>query len=555
MYCDFFGLKEKPFNITPNPKFIFLSKNHKEVFAHLLYGIRNHSGFIEITGEVGTGKTTTLRTLLSQLDGDAYRLAFIFNPSLSALELLRSINREYGIDDTANSAAELLSGLNAFLLQENAAGRTVVLVIDEAQNLEPAVLEQIRLLSNLETETDKLIQIILVGQPELGAMLSRPELRQLSQRITVRYHLRPMDFDDARAYVEHRLQVAGLRNAKLFSPGALRRIHRFAKGFPRLINILCDRTLLVAFTESSKTITRAMVETATSELQRQSRAARPQRRRWPALAALALVMAGLGGGLAWRLSPEPESPMATKAAAAVKPESRHSVAAVPPAPSVVDLSLLRRQMAAFDQATSATEAFNELARLWGAPPLPSGRQVTDATAAAEAFRSRGLVLTPVRGSLNLLLGLDSPALVELTLPGTVGRRYLAITSLNAERVAVTPAVDGRSELQLAELQGLWSGLAYLPWRNHLHLPYLGRPGETGEVVLRLQGLLKESGSYSGRPTGRYDGETIAAVTRFQALRRIAQDGRVGPQTLMLLYQTAGRFDRPVLQPAKAGEGS
>lgn len=271
MYCEFFGFAEKPFTITPNPRFIFLSKNHKEVFAHLLYGVRTHCGFIEITGEVGTGKTTALRTLLNQLESDSYRLAFIFNPSLSALELLRSINAEFGIESTVPSAGELLGALNSFLLQENAAGRTVVLVIDEAQNLQPVVLEQIRMLSNLETETDKLIQIILVGQPELGAMLERTELRQLSQRITVRYHLRPMDFDDARAYIGHRLEVAGSRAVSLFTPGAMKRIFRYSRGYPRLINILCDRSLLIGYTENSREITVGMVDTAIRELQRQVR--------------------------------------------------------------------------------------------------------------------------------------------------------------------------------------------------------------------------------------------------------------------------------------------
>lgn len=271
MYCEFFGFAEKPFTITPNPRFIFLSKNHKEVFAHLLYGVRTHCGFIEITGEVGTGKTTALRTLLNQLESDSYRLAFIFNPSLSALELLRGINAEFGIESAATSAGELLGALNHFLLQENAAGRTVVLVIDEAQNLQPAVLEQIRMLSNLETETDKLIQIILVGQPELGAMLERTELRQLSQRITVRYHLRPMDFDDARAYIGHRLEVAGSRAAGLFTPRAMKRIFRYSRGYPRLINILCDRSLLIGYTENSREITVGMVDTAIRELQRQVR--------------------------------------------------------------------------------------------------------------------------------------------------------------------------------------------------------------------------------------------------------------------------------------------
>jgi len=209
MYNEFYRFTRKPFNITPNPDFLFLSDNHKEVFAHLLYGIQNHSGFIEVTGEVGTGKTTVLRTLLNQLDTEDYRLAFVFNPALSALELLQTINREYGVNSASSSRSELQAALNAFLLAENRAGRTVVLVIDEAQNLQAEVLEEIRLLSNLETETDKLVQIVLVGQPELAATLSRPDLRQLSQRITVRYHLKPMSAADTTEYINHRLRVAG----------------------------------------------------------------------------------------------------------------------------------------------------------------------------------------------------------------------------------------------------------------------------------------------------------------------------------------------------------
>ncbi len=294
MYCEHFGFTEKPFSITPNPRFIFLSKNHREVFAHLLYGIRNRCGFIEVTGEVGTGKTTVLRTLLEQLSGDDYRLAFIFNPSLTAQELLRSINREYGIVADAPTATELLEALNDFLLRENAAGRTVVLVIDEAQNLQPVVLEQIRLLSNLETETDKLIQIVLVGQPELGWMLEQPGLRQLSQRITVRYHLKPLDFEDAGIYIRHRLEIAGVRDRDLFTPQAVRLIYRYSRGYPRLINVVCDRALLVAYGEETREVSAEMVRGAIRELRRQARPAPLWRRYWrPLLATALLAAAGL----------------------------------------------------------------------------------------------------------------------------------------------------------------------------------------------------------------------------------------------------------------------
>jgi general secretion pathway protein A len=255
MYCDFFGFSEKPFTITPNPNFIYLSGIHREAFAHLLYGIDSHAGFIALTGEVGTGKTTVLRTLLSQLDPEKYRSALIFNPCLSRGQLLTNICDEFGIHTGKRTSFAHLEALNRYLLEQNSDGRTVVLVIDEAQNLKPEVLEQIRLISNLETERDKLIQIILAGQPELEDVLSRYDLRQLSQRITVRCRLTPMDLPDTVDYINHRLRVSGSRIPGLFSSGAVKRIYRFSKGTPRLINVACEQALLMAWTRESLVVT------------------------------------------------------------------------------------------------------------------------------------------------------------------------------------------------------------------------------------------------------------------------------------------------------------
>src|SRR5512133_158457 len=251
MYCNYYAFREKPFNITPNPRFIYLSKHHKEAFAHLLYGINGHAGFIELTGEVGTGKTTVLRTMLEQLDENSYRTALILNPCISAIELLRNINRELGIPHAGLENGALLDELNRFLLQQHSESRTIVLVIDEAQNLAPQVLEQIRLISNLETQTDKLIQIVLAGQPELQELLEKKELRQLAQRITVSYHLLPMDLADTGSYIEHRLQVAAGKGKIVFTPGAVRRIYSYSKGSPRLINIACDRSLLIGYADET----------------------------------------------------------------------------------------------------------------------------------------------------------------------------------------------------------------------------------------------------------------------------------------------------------------
>jgi general secretion pathway protein A len=348
MYCEFYGFREKPFNITPNPRFIFLSKNHREAFAHLLYGIDNHAGFIELTGEVGTGKTTVLRTLFEQLDERGIRTALIFNPCLSAQELMRSINREFAIPWEGLNSSELLDALNRFLLAENGAGRTVVLVIDEAQNLEPQVLEQVRLISNLETKTDKLIQIVLAGQPELQKLLGRTELRQLAQRITVSYHLTPLDFEDTKAYIEHRLEVAGDWRAAVFTPQALRRVFRRSGGTPRLINIVCDRALLFGYVAESREISGRMVKAAVAEIRREERPVGLLRRRtgWlivPALLAGAVAFAALHRGT---LSPPRPENGAVWMAAAEFPR------------------LLGKEIGGNDESESALAAFNALAKLW-----------------------------------------------------------------------------------------------------------------------------------------------------------------------------------------------
>ena len=266
MYCPFYGFRESPFTITPNPRFLFLSARHREALAHLVYAVENRAGFVQLTGEVGTGKTTLLRSFLNRLDADGHKTALIFNPCLSSLELLQSINREFGLAGETGSRLELLQTLNAFLLEQKTAGRSVVLVMDEAQNLSPEVLEHIRLISNLETETDKLIQIVLSGQPELLSLLARKELRQLNQRITVRYHLHPMDFESTRSYIEHRMELAGRHRAAEFSGAALKRIYRFSGGVPRLVNIACDRSLLVGFTEENRAISGAMAAQAIGEV-------------------------------------------------------------------------------------------------------------------------------------------------------------------------------------------------------------------------------------------------------------------------------------------------
>ncbi len=265
MYEKFFGFRERPFQLVPNPAYLFLSRSHEEALAHLRYAVSQGDGFVEITGEVGTGKTTLCRVFLGNL-GESVEAAYIFNPMLDAIQLLKTVNDEFGIPSATDSVKELIDTLNIFLMEKKRAGKQVILLIDESQNLGRDVLEQLRLLSNLETDTSKLIQIILVGQPELREKLDAPELRQLSQRITLSCHLTPLDYSETRAYILHRIHIAAQKTGVRFSRSAFKTIYRYSGGIPRLINIACDRAMLTAFSLNRLSITGRIARTAVQEL-------------------------------------------------------------------------------------------------------------------------------------------------------------------------------------------------------------------------------------------------------------------------------------------------
>ncbi len=265
MYLEFLGLREKPFSITSDPSFLYLSKRHREALSHMLYGIRERKGFIEITGEIGTGKTTLCKALLRQLDPST-KTALILHSGLSELQLLQAVVQDFGLNPTRPNRLEVFNLLGRFLIEQTTLGNNVVLIIDEAQNLSLRVLEQIRMVSNIDTDKEKLIQIILVGQPQLREKLNLPALRQLQQRIGVRYHISPLDRDEVQTYVEHRLRVAGSNGTLQWQPEAIDELFQCSKGTPRLINLICDRALLACYVFRSNTVDASMVRRSYQEL-------------------------------------------------------------------------------------------------------------------------------------------------------------------------------------------------------------------------------------------------------------------------------------------------
>lgn len=296
MYLDFFGLHEKPFSIAPDPRYLYMTEQHREALAHLTYGIGDEGGFIVLTGDIGTGKTTICRSLLTQLP-DNTDIAFIINPRLSAIEMLQCVCDEFGIEYASDISVRMLTHvLNEFLLESYARGRNTILIIDEAQNLDDDVLEQLRLLTNLETSEKKLLQLILLGQPELNDKLAQHSLRQLAQRVTARFHLNPLSYEEMEAYISHRLYVAGFRG-ELFSRQALKHIYQQSRGVPRLINIICDRAMLGAYTRNLLKIEYPLVVDACREVlpgdagKSSEAALLPGVRSWIAALALAALIA------------------------------------------------------------------------------------------------------------------------------------------------------------------------------------------------------------------------------------------------------------------------
>jgi general secretion pathway protein A len=571
MYTSFFGLTEKPFSITPDPRYLYLSERHAEALAHLIYGVKESGGFIQLTGEVGTGKTTLVRSLLEQVP-ESTDVAVVLNPQLSRSEFLCAICEELNLPlpTQTSSIKALTDTLNQGLLRNHGAGRRTILIVDEAQNLRVEVLEQVRLLTNLETAKQKLLQIILIGQPELREVLARNDLRQLAQRVTGRYHLEPLTPEETLAYVDHRLRVAGAVGA-IFTVPAKRELHRISGGVPRMINVVADRALLGAYTTEQTQVTPELVRAAAAEVYGPGARGPGWWRQPRHVAAVAGVVAGVlllstWAGMTWMRSRAPAAPPPAAAppaplpstAAPPAPDSAPPADASPPpgavppagpaavappapavaAPVIVPVAPLLREYA---DLAGTDAAFATLFDLWGLDyGQATGRPCEQAAA-------RNLQCLYQQGTLEQVQALGRP--VILTLRDAGGSPYQAVLAGLGPAAATLRFGATEHQVALDDLQRHWSGEYLLLWRpvTSRQKPFM--PGTKSPDVRWLRQSLATVQGAPVEPMASdvYDDALADRVRDYQRDRGLPVDGLAGQVTLAALGNEVGDDDLPRLQ--------
>jgi len=563
MYAGFFGLQQLPFSIAPDPHYLFMSERHREALAHLLYGVQGGGGFVLLTGEIGAGKTTVCRAFLEQIP-DNCRVAYIFNPKLTVSDLLKTVCHEFQIEvqhdgEGPATIKDYLDPLNEHLLACHAAGQHNLLIIDEAQNLSAHVLEQLRLLTNLETNERKLLQIVLIGQPELRIQLAQPELEQLAQRVIARFHLGALSEAETRQYVQHRMAVAGHSGPLPFDGEALARIHALTRGVPRRINLLCDRALLGAYVNETRQIGRAIVDKAADEvfdLPAQAQAVTPRQGGWIARHPWATLALGALGGAAlvgaatmalWQRPASVATPVASRAAPA--PEPIRPAAPVAPAPAVSSVANapavaaapandeqptpISGPPAAGDLLASENAAWRELGPLWGLA-------LNDSDPCAQAQQNGLQCFRQPRMTLHGLRLLNRPGILTLQLPAGPARALL--TALTPER-ATLQSGERRWHLPLTALADIWRGEFATLWRTppgtteRIHSagnPEVRRWLDAQLSALQVKGQIPPEAS-----------SPAARLAAFQRSQGIAAQGKATPMTFMQVNLASG-VDEPRL---------
>jgi general secretion pathway protein A len=575
MYAQHFGLKSEPFSIAPDPRYLFMSERHREALAHLLYGVGGGGGFVLLTGEIGAGKTTVCRAFLEQIPRRC-NVAYIFNPKLTVMEMLRSVCEEFGIPGPLEGSSHdtvkgHIDALNEFLLRTHAVGQNNVLIIDEAQNLAPEVLEQLRLLTNLETNERKLLQIILIGQPELREILLQPQLEQLAQRVIARFHLEALSAKETAQYIRHRLGVAGQPDSTVFEAAAATRVHQLTSGVPRRINLLCDRAMLGAYATGQHSVSKAIVDKAATEvfgLERLPRArrlpvwARPEGQAswaasmpvwsWALLATSVLMVAGalvsagqqyhwgqdkpkpgkaLPGASGLRASPQLSMPAASAvrlAATTATASTPASAASMPPSVATTPASTVADQMnwgAATDtpEAVRQHRALKELALRWGV-------QVTDDDP-CKAAPEQGLQCFKSSTGLALIRQLGRPVVLSLIDPQ--GHEVHALLTGLGPSWATIEVAGQTQTVSLIALSQAWHGDFITWWRAPQGYRQKLVYGSKGPAVDWLAQRLATLGqSASPEPGQKLDRDLQAVLAAFQVSQGIKPDGMAGAMTFM-----------------------
>jgi general secretion pathway protein A len=559
VYEKFFSLEETPFVLTPDPRVLFRGKTHHEILAALVYGVTSQKGLMALIGDVGTGKTTLGRALLRELPADVHS-ALVLNPHLSGAELMGAILDDLGVERKGSTKGELMTTLGEYLLTAGERGETVLVVVDEAQQMSVEALEQIRILSNLETPTRKLLQIVLAGQPELESMLKRHELRQLDQRIGIRCRLGALDRRDTYRYVEHRLRAAGLNGRLPFTPDALALIYRHSRGIPRVINLVCDRALMAAYSAQAREIPASLVRSAIRSLDGQG-----SRRNvtWPAAVAAGVVAAvavGGAGATVFRArstatsAQTPAPPPTTEAAtvALTPPPVRPLRAAPPVADAAAGASA---SVPAPEWQRSIAPLVARLLTLWGvkddltevlATRAPVGTDgALDLPAVAERYQLTATFLPAT--TLSDLRAIALPALVELAEP--TGRRYFLMTGLHGDSVVLTDTAGRDSARSGSELAQAWTRTAWVVWRNVDQLPINPAAEMTPTVLATLALRLHKLGHLDGPLPASAEDRFRSAVREFQRVVGLPADGRVGPRTTLALARVVGgKFNPTIATP-------
>ncbi len=577
VYEDYYGFSEKPFDLTPDPKYLYLSPKHKEVLAHLVYGLQENNGFLKIIGEVGTGKTMISRSFLNQIHQD-FNIAYIFNPCLSSVELLQAINSELGIASDSESRKKLTDILNAFLLEERKKGNRVVVIIDEAQDLDPQVLEQLRLLSNLETETQKLIQIVLIGQPELDKLLQGEDLRQLRQRITIQWELLPLNLEETRGYIQHRLNVALGKGKVQFTRSALELIYKFSEGIPRMINVVADRALLIGYTMNTKKIGAKIIRLAAKDIGNISLPSGTIQSYWKMILPVLVLVAAISLALnqvqipEFSTQPQPEkniqqyiqeNPLNVSQPKSLSPESVDldspppqpipdsrprptPTSSTPAEPGLLEISQtdkLVTYLSSLSLSESKIEAAKWVLDRWGV--VAENLSGANEWLLDDLNNDYQLISYEMSGNTDRLIRLNYPAILEMTLPNAQGTKYLALLSIDKD-MGTFGSVD-RIEMPLETLERLWNGKAIILWRDFERLPLKLAKGYKGKEALWVQKNLRLLGFFKGREAPVYGPKTRVAVIRFQRHYGIKDDGAFNTETRLILYNLLKIYKAPQLK--------